>query len=164
VGFPQLIRPVMARSGHQVCPIGQPDLLAFGYVGVGFCRRAVAARCDIVPSYPTGLTFMSIVQNGRGVIVPIAVIVEFPGATAEHYDQVIAKLGLTPGGSAMPGQLSHWVSVTDEGTRITDVWESREAFEKFAEEKMVPAVTEVGVPGPPTMAFYDVYKYFTKAP
>ena len=74
----------------------------------------------------------------------IAVVVEFPGATAEQYDLVIAKLGLTAGGAAMPGQLSHWVSVTDAGTRITDVWESRETFEKFAEEKMVPTVTEVG--------------------
>ena len=70
----------------------------------------------------------------------IAVVVEFPGATAEKYDQVIAKLGLIPGGAAMPGQLSHWVSVTDEGTRITDIWESRDTFDKFAEEKMVPAV------------------------
>ena len=94
----------------------------------------------------------------------VAVVVEFPGATAEQYDKVIAKLGLTPGGAAMPGQLSHWVSVTDEGTRITDVWESRATFDKFAEEKMVPAVTEVGVPGPPSINFYDVYNYFTKAP
>ena len=94
----------------------------------------------------------------------IAVIVEFPGATAEQYDQVIAKLGLRPGGPAMPGQLSHWVSVTDGGTRITDVWESRDSFEMFAEKKMVPAVTEVGVPGPPKIEFCDVYNYFTEGP
>jgi hypothetical protein len=96
--------------------------------------------------------------------VAIAVVVEFPGATAEQYDQVIAKLGLTPVGAATPGQLSHWVNITDEGTRITDVWESRETFEKFAQERMVPAVTEVGVPGPPKMTFYNVYNYFTEGP
>jgi hypothetical protein len=94
----------------------------------------------------------------------VAVVVEFPGATAEQYDKVIARLGLTPRGAAMPGQLSHWVSVTDEGTRITDLWESRETFDRFAEEKMVPAVTEVGVPGPPKIAFYDVYNYLTEGP
>ena len=91
----------------------------------------------------------------------IAVIMEFPGATADQYDQVIAKLGLTPGGPTMPDQLSHWVSVDSEGTRVTDVWESREACEKFAADRMVPVVTEVGVPGPPTTVFYDVYNYFT---
>lgn len=33
----------------------------------------------------------------------IAVVVEFPGATAEQYDQVIEKLGLKPAGPRESG-------------------------------------------------------------
>ena len=92
----------------------------------------------------------------------VAVVVEFPGAAAEQYDEVIAKLGLTPGGAAMPGQLSHWDSVTDQGTRIADVWASRETFEVCRRKWC--RVPEVGVPGPPNIAYYEVYNYFTEGP
>ena len=94
----------------------------------------------------------------------IAVVVDFPGTTADQYDQIIAKLGLTPGGAANPGQLFHWVSVTREGTRVTDVWESRETFDKFVQDRLGPISVEVGLPAPPTMTFYEVYNYFTEGP
>jgi hypothetical protein len=97
--------------------------------------------------------------------MPIAVVVEFPsGSTVEQYDQIIAKMGLTAGGPANPGQLFHWVTVTESGWTATDVWESRERFEQFVRSTLAPISAEVGIPGQPKTTFYDVYNYFTGGP
>ena len=54
----------------------------------------------------------------------VAVVLEFEGATLDQYDQVVEKMGITPGGRHLPGCLFHW--------------ESREQFERFAEEQIAP--------------------------
>ena len=91
----------------------------------------------------------------------VAVVLEFKGATLDQYDQVIERMGLAPRGSGPPGALFHWVTKTDDTLRVTDVWESREAFDRFAEEQIGPHTQAVGVPGPPETTFYDVHSYLT---
>jgi hypothetical protein len=86
---------------------------------------------------------------------------EFEGATLDQYDQVVEKMGFTRGGEGAPGGIFHWVTATDKGLRITDVWESREIFEKFAQEQIGPYTQEVGIPGPPQISFYEVHNYLT---
>jgi hypothetical protein len=89
----------------------------------------------------------------------VGVIVECKGATLAQYDEALAKMGRTPGGRGAPGSLFHWVTATEDGIRVTDVWESREAFEKFAQEQIGPITMEVGFPAPPEITFYDVHNY-----
>ncbi len=50
---------------------------------------------------------------------------------------------------------------TDDGMRVTDVWESRDAFDKFAQEKIGPISAEVGLPNPPEIQFFEVHNYLT---
>lgn len=89
----------------------------------------------------------------------VAVILEFKDTTLEQYDQVVAKMGFTTGGPGGPGGLFHWVTPTDTGFRITDVWETREHFEKFAETDIGPKTAEVGIVNKPEITFYEVYNY-----
>jgi hypothetical protein len=42
---------------------------------------------------------------------------------------------------------------------IVDVWESREAYDRYAAEKIGPYSAEVGITEPPEMRFYDVYSH-----
>jgi hypothetical protein len=91
----------------------------------------------------------------------VAVVLEFPGATLEQYDEVIGKMGFTKGGPGGPGGLFHWVRAGDDGLVITDVWQTREHFQTFADEKIGPITAEVGLPGPPKITFYDVHNYLT---
>lgn len=91
----------------------------------------------------------------------VGVILDFKGATLEQYDQVIEKMGFSPGGAGGPGGMFHWVTKTDDGIRVTDVWETKEHFEKFAEEQIGPYTQEVGVPGPPEITFHEVHNYLT---
>ena len=90
----------------------------------------------------------------------IAVQLDFSGSTLAQYDQVIQKMGFRPGGTGGPGGLFHWVTKTDDGIRVTDVWKSKEAFEKFSHEKIGPISQEVGV-APPAIQFFEVHNYLT---
>jgi hypothetical protein len=90
----------------------------------------------------------------------IAVQLHF-AATLAQYDQVIEKMGFKKGGSGPPGLISHWVTATADGLQVTDVWESREQFDKFSEAKIGPITQEVGIPGPPRSEFFEVHNYLT---
>ena len=85
----------------------------------------------------------------------VGVIMDFRGATLEQYDQVIEKMDL--GGRVPEGAHFHWVTATDDGFRVTDVWESREAFDAFAEAKIGPLSAEVGVAPPSSTEFFEVH-------
>ena len=92
----------------------------------------------------------------------VAVEMNFSGATMAQYDQVVEKMGLTPRGTTPPGAISHWAAETSDGLRVVDVWESREAYDKFAAEKIGPYSAEAGITEPPEMRFYEVHNYLTK--
>ena len=91
----------------------------------------------------------------------VAVVLEFEGATLDQYDQMLQKIGYTPQGRGAPGGIFHWVAKTDGGIRITDVWESREIFERFAQENIGPSAQEAGIAVEPKITFYDVHNYLT---
>jgi hypothetical protein len=90
-----------------------------------------------------------------------AVQMDFKGATLDQYDKVIEKMGFRPGQTGAVGGLFHWVAKTDDGIRVVDVWESKEAFEKFAQDEIGPITQEVGVPSPPELQFFDVHNTLT---
>jgi hypothetical protein len=90
-----------------------------------------------------------------------AVQMDFKGATLDQYDQVIDKMGFRPGGPGAPGGISHWVTKTDDGIRVTDVWESKEQFEQFAQEQIGPLAEAVGIPSAPDVQFFDVHNLLT---
>jgi len=85
---------------------------------------------------------------------------DFAGATLDQYDGINEILGSLPGGPAAPRELFHWVMKTDDGFRVTDVWESREAFEEFEQTRLRPSYAEVGVLSPPSIKFFEVHNYF----
>jgi hypothetical protein len=92
----------------------------------------------------------------------IGVQLDFSGASLAQYDEVVKTMGFRPRGPGAPGGLFHWVTKTDGGIRVTDVWESREQFEKFSKEKTQPITAEVGITAPPKVTFFEVHNYLTK--
>jgi hypothetical protein len=94
--------------------------------------------------------------------MPVAVEQNFRGATVEQYDQILEKMGLRQGGETPPGAISHWVAKTGDGMRVVDVWESKEEFERFAQEQIGPYSREVGIEEEPETTFYDVHNYLIR--
>ena len=64
------------------------------------------------------------------------------------YDQVNAKLGFD---DQLPeGCQLHIAGPVDEGWRVITVWDSKDAFQQFAQETLGPTIREIGGEGAPT--------------
>jgi hypothetical protein len=74
----------------------------------------------------------------------IGVLFEIPGGTQRQYDAIMRDMHL--GGKLPPGALSHVAGPTPRGWRVVDVWESEQAFERFAREQILPLAQKHGVP------------------
>ena len=92
--------------------------------------------------------------------MPVAVRMIFRGATLEQYDKVLELMELTPGGPTPPGALFHWASEADGDLLVVDVWETKEQYEQFAQEKIGPYAVQAGFQGPPEVKYHDVHNYF----
>jgi hypothetical protein len=68
------------------------------------------------------------------------------GWTAEQYDALIERMDL--GGRSAPGVLYHWAALTPDGVRAVDVYESREAADRLARERIGPLAQQLGLPMP----------------
>ena len=90
----------------------------------------------------------------------VAIVMNFKGGTPEQYDQVIERMGFEPGGAGASGGLFHWVTMTGDGIRVTDVWETAEQFQRFVDERLMPAVKEIGIEGEPEVRLYPVQAIF----
>jgi hypothetical protein len=64
-----------------------------------------------------------------------------PGFTADMYEAVSEKV---MSGDQLPeGCELHIAGPVDQGWRVITVWESREEFDQFREEKLLPAIREL---------------------
>jgi hypothetical protein len=90
------------------------------------------------------------------------VTTDFPeGVGTDTYDAVNAEMGLDdpPG-----GLIFHWAGDVDGKWTITDIWESREAYDRFRDERLFPAVQKVTGMDPangpqPTIIEHPVHNY-----
>lgn len=84
--------------------------------------------------------------------MPIVVI--FTGVTQEQYEETIPKLAggknrmESPADWPVQGLLAHIAGQGESTFRVVDVWESEEAFNRFA-EILIPILREAGVEGHP---------------
>ena len=80
----------------------------------------------------------------------VVVSVVAPGLTADAYDAVTAKV--MEGDQLPEGCQLHIGGPVEEGWRVITVWDTPEAFHKFREERLLPAIRETpgaGGDGPP---------------
>jgi len=74
------------------------------------------------------------------------------GVTKEQYDQVNEKMfgqSAPPTDQLPEGLILHSAGPAENGWYIYDVWESREAFKRFLDDQLQPAVREVFGDQPP---------------
>jgi hypothetical protein len=73
----------------------------------------------------------------------------YEGGTAEQYEAVLGAAH--PGGKLPAGQTYHAAGPTDGGWLIVAVWDSREVFETFLHDTLLPALQSGsgGFAGPP---------------
>ncbi len=87
----------------------------------------------------------------------------FPeGVGTEMYDGVNAEMDIA--NNPPEGLIFHWVGEVDGRWTITDVWETREAFDRFQEDRLLPAIEKVSgmdpATGPePELSEFAVHNY-----
>ena len=82
-------------------------------------------------------------------------ILEFEGFEKEDYEKVNSFLGVdmqSGEGDWPQGLLTHSAGRSDKGWMVVEVWESREAQERFMHERLGAALQKAGVEGPPARA------------
>lgn len=96
--------------------------------------------------------------------MPVAVkTTDFPeGFGPALYDGVQAELRIDE--NPPDGLIFHWVGDVEGKWTVTDVWESREAYEIFREQRLFPAIQKVSGRDPrdgpmPTVTEYEVHNY-----
>jgi hypothetical protein len=88
---------------------------------------------------------------------------DFPeGVGTDMYDGVQAAMGIA--NDPPEGLLFHWAGEVDGKWTVTDVWESREAYDRFREERLFPAIRKVSGRDPaggpqPTISEFAVHNY-----
>ena len=95
----------------------------------------------------------------------VAVLVHTQDMTAENYDAVSAKLGEEP----PEGMLVLTVGPVEAGgLRFLNVWESQEDYDRFREERLLPAMREVlgdeAASGPSSAEVYELHDLYIKPP
>jgi hypothetical protein len=87
-------------------------------------------------------------QQREEILMAVVVSAVAPGLTADMYEAVSDR---AMSGDQLPeGCELHIAGPVEQGWRVITVWDSREAFDRFREEKLLPAIREVaGDAGPP---------------
>jgi hypothetical protein len=82
-------------------------------------------------------------------------------ASPEQYDEAREKVGWdrdVPNGAKL-----HVSGFADDGLHVLDVWESEQAFNNFMEQRLAPAIQEIGIQGQPDVRFYPLHGVFAPA-
>src|SRR5256885_12188676 len=72
----------------------------------------------------------------------IGIRLKFNGGTQEQYDTVHGHMNID--GNPPVGLIFHSAGPIDEGWGVLDFWESRDAFDRFASERLGPGNQELG--------------------
>jgi hypothetical protein len=79
----------------------------------------------------------------------VCLVINIPGATLEQYDDVRRAIGDPLG----DGQISHVAGATADGICVVDVWESRQDFDRFMQERLGEQLARTGFPQPEIAEF-----------
>jgi hypothetical protein len=85
---------------------------------------------------------------------------KFKGGTQEQYDAVHSHMGIDENPPA--GLVFHSAGPIDDGWGVIDFWESRDAFDRFTQGRLVPALGELGeraMPAPPEIKEFPVHHF-----
>jgi hypothetical protein len=85
-------------------------------------------------------------------------VIEIPGLRTEQYDAILERMDVVR--QPAPGIYLHICAPTDDGLRITELWESEAGFRSFVQERMFPAAAELGIQADPDISVKPLHFLF----
>jgi hypothetical protein len=58
------------------------------------------------------------------------------------------------------GAIFHVAWFSEGGISVMDVWESSQQFDRFMQDRLMPAIQDVGVPGEPKIKWFDAHAVY----
>ena len=89
----------------------------------------------------------------------VMMIMNWSGVTTEQYEQARGKVKWES--NTPKGAIAHFAAHDGKGMRITDIWDSGEDFQSFVDNRLIPAVAEIGIEGQPDVEIYPLHAKFT---
>jgi hypothetical protein len=90
----------------------------------------------------------------------IGMRLKLAGVTAAQMDQL--NTVIDPASNPPDGLIFHASGPVDGGWGALDFWESREKFDRFAEDRIGPAAAAIGLEAPPEMHEFPVHEHFPR--
>jgi hypothetical protein len=88
----------------------------------------------------------------------VVTTLDIAGLTAAEYRAVLDELGVEE--QPEPGIYLHLAYPTDFGFRIVEVWDHKEGFDRFVENRMNPAAEAVGMEREVTVTIQPLHNFF----
>lgn len=80
------------------------------------------------------------------------------GVTPEQYDEAKRRVGWEE--DPAEGGIFHTTWFEPETMRVVDVWESPDDFQRFVDERLMPAVQEIGIEGEPQVEISEAHDHW----
>ena len=90
----------------------------------------------------------------------VGIRVKVPGGSAELIDRLNAEID--PDGNPPDGLIFHASGPVDGGWGVLDFWQSRAEFDRFAAERIGPAMAAIGATGQPEVHEFAVHEHFPR--
>lgn len=87
------------------------------------------------------------------------IVHRFAGGTKEQYEAAVAVVH-PPDGSLPEGQMHHIAGATDDGWIVIAVHDSRESWERFRDQTLLPGLEQLGddgFAGPPDETSFETH-------
>ncbi len=85
-------------------------------------------------------------------------LMNWPEVSVEQYQQ--ARKEVNWEGDVPNGAKFHVSWMAEDGFHVLDLWESNEDFEKFTQDRLMPAVQKIGIKGQPKVTFAEPISVF----
>jgi hypothetical protein len=85
----------------------------------------------------------SIPGPANGAFMTVVTTIDVYDMPNTEYRAVLDRMGVET--RPEPGIYLHITAQTDFGYRIIEIWNSQEAFEEFAQRRMLPALHDLGI-------------------
>jgi hypothetical protein len=94
-------------------------------------------------------------KNNKEIVV---MTMNVTGLTHKEFRAILDEMGV----EARPehGIYQHISHPTETGFRIIEVWDSQKGFEEFAERRLKPAITKLGIERETTIVFQPLHNFF----
>jgi hypothetical protein len=97
-------------------------------------------------------------KNNEENTMTFVTTLDIYGMSAEEYRAVLDRMGVEKHPAA--GIYLHLTTSTDFGYRVIEIWDKKEGFEKFIEERLAPASKALGIDRKTVITITPLHNFF----